>query len=308
MLVTMNEVLQDAKKGHYAVGLFNAVTLELAQGIIAAAEETGSPVIFGTAEVLLPYNSLEDLAMILIPMAKRAKVPVVVHLDHGLHKETCLKALKLGFSSIMYDCSTESYEVNCERVREMTEIAHSYGASIEGEIGHVGGAEGAETAQQQADAAKFYTTPQEAKDFVDRTGVDALAIAVGTAHGAYKLPPKLDFDRIRTIARTVPTPLVLHGGSGLTDEDFRKAIEAGISKVNIFTDINIAAVESAMAHFTSMGKGIIDLLPSVREAVKLSVIEKMQLFGSCGKAPVSPQPDEALVRRVVEEVLRSYGR
>lgn len=308
MLVTMNEVLQDAKKGHYAVGLFNAVTLELAQGIIAAAEETGSPVIFGTAEVLLPYNSLEDLAMILIPMAKRAKVPVVVHLDHGLHKETCLKALKLGFSSIMYDCSTESYEVNCERVREMTEIAHSYGASIEGEIGHVGGAEGAETAQQQADAAKFYTTPQEAKDFVDRTGVDALAIAVGTAHGAYKLPPKLDFDRIRTIARTVPTPLVLHGGSGLTDEDFRKAIEAGISKVNIFTDINIAAVESAMAHFTSMGKGIIDLLPSVREAVKLSVMEKMKLFGSCGKAPVSPQPDEALVRRVVEEVLRSYGR
>ena len=308
MLVTMNEVLQDAKKGHYAVGLFNAVTLELAQGIIAAAEETGSPVIFGTAEVLLPYNSLEDLAMILIPMAKRAKVPVVVHLDHGLHKETCLIALILGFSSIMYDCSTESYEVNCERVREMTEIAHSYGASIEGEIGHVGGAEGAETAQQQADASKFYTTPQEAKDFVDRTGVDALAIAVGTAHGAYKLPPKLDFDRIRTIARTVPTPLVLHGGSGLTDEDFRKAIEAGISKVNIFTDINIAAVESAMAHFTSMGKGIIDLLPSVREAVKLSVTEKMQLFGSCGKAPVSPQPDEALVRRVVEEVLRSYGR
>ncbi len=305
MLVTMNEVLQDAKKGHYAVGLFNAVTLELAQGIIAAAEETGSPVIFGTAEVLLPYNSLEDLAMILIPMAKRAKVPVVVHLDHGLHKETCLKALKLGFSSIMYDCSTESYEVNCERVREMTEIAHSYGASIEGEIGHVGGAEGAETAEQQADASKFYTTPQEAKDFVDRTGVDALAIAVGTAHGAYKLPPKLDFDRIRTIARTVPTPLVLHGGSGLTDADFRKAIEAGISKVNIFTDINIAAVESAMAHFTSMGKGIIDLLPSVRDAVKLSVMEKMQLFGSCGKAPVQ-HPDEALVRRVVEEVLRTY--
>ena len=140
---------------------------------------------------------------------------------------------------------------------------------------------------------------------MDRTGVDALAIAVGTAHGAYKLPPKLDFDRIRTIARTVPTPLVLHGGSGLTDTDFRKAIEAGISKVNIFTDINIAAVESAMAHFTSMGKGIIDLLPSVRDAVKLSVMEKMQLFGSCGKAPVQ-QPDEALVRRVVEEVLRTY--
>lgn len=307
MLVTMNEVLPQAKKGHYAVGLFNAVTLELAQGIINAAEETGSPVIFGTAEVLLPYNSLEDLAMILIPMAKRAKVPVVVHLDHGLHKETCLKALKLGFSSIMYDCSTDTYENNCARVKEMADIAHSYGASIEGEIGHVGGAEGATTAEQQEDASKFYTTPEEAKDFVERTGVDALAIAVGTAHGAYKLPPKLDFDRIKKIANTVSTPLVLHGGSGLTDEDFRKCIEMGISKVNIFTDINIAAVAAAFAHFTDMGKGIIDLLPSIRDAIKVSVKEKMELFGCCGKAGFGTgAADEAMIRSIVEEVLRNH--
>ena len=306
MLVTMNEVLQDARKGRYAVGLFNAVSMELAQGIFAAAEESGSAVIFGTAEVLLPYNSLEDLALLLIPMAKRAKVPVVVHLDHGLHKETCLKALELGFSSIMYDCSTDSYENNCARVKEMADIAHSYGASIEGEIGHVGGTEGTATAEQQQDAAKFYTRPEEAKDFVERTGVDALAIAVGTAHGAYKLPPKLDFDRIRQIAATVPTPLVLHGGSGLTDDDFRKAIDAGISKVNIFTDINIAAVEAAMAHFTEMGKGIIDLLPAVREAVKLSVIEKMRLFGSCDRYAVSRTPDPALIERVVAEVLKHF--
>jgi fructose-bisphosphate aldolase class II len=308
MLVTMNEVLQDAKKGHYAVGLFNAVTLELAQGIIAAAEETGSPVIFGTAEVLLPYNSLEDLAMILIPMAKRAKVPVVVHLDHGLKKETCLKALELGFSSIMYDCSTDSYEENCRKVKEMADIAHSYGASIEGEIGHVGGAEGAATAEGMEEAEKFYTKPEEAKDFVDRTGVDALAIAVGTAHGAYKLPPKLDFDRIRKIAATIPTPLVLHGGSGLTDEDFRKAIEAGISKVNIFTDINVAAVESVFRNFSEMNKGIIDLLPFVRSAVKASVIEKMKLFSSCGKAGIQPaQANDAMIRAIVEKVLREMG-
>lgn len=308
MLVTMNEVLQDAKKGHYAVGLFNAVTLELAQGIIAAAEETGSPVIFGTAEVLLPYNSLEDLAMILIPMAKRAKVPVVVHLDHGLKKETCLKALELGFSSIMYDCSTDSYEENCRKVKEMADIAHSYGASIEGEIGHVGGAEGAATAEGMEEAEKFYTKPEEAKDFVDRTGVDALAIAVGTAHGAYKLPPKLDFDRIRKIAATIPTPLVLHGGSGLTDEDFRKAIEAGISKVNIFTDINVAAVESMFRNFSEMNKGIIDLLPFVRSAVKASVIEKMKLFSSCGKAGIHPaQANDAMIRAIVEKVLREMG-
>lgn len=301
MLVTMNEVLKDAKKGHYAVGLFNAVTLELAQGIIAAAEETDSPVIFGTAEVLLPYNGLEDVALFLIPMAKRAKVPVVVHLDHGLHKETCLKALDLGFSSIMYDCSLDSYEENVRKVKEMTEIAHSYGASIEGEIGHVGGAEGAATAQQQDDASKFYTTPQEAKDFVEKTGVDALAIAVGTAHGAYKLPPKLDFDRIRRIAATVDTPLVLHGGSGLTDSDFSRAIEAGISKVNIFTDINVSAVEAAFRDFRGMDNGIIALLPSVRDAVKKSVIEKMRLFGCCSKGGI--RYTDELVKKIVEEVL-----
>ena len=306
MLVTMNEVLKDAKKGHYAVGLFNAVTLELAQGIIAAAEETGSPVIFGTAEVLLPYNSMEDLAMILIPMAKRAKVPVVVHLDHGLHKETCIKALELGFSSIMYDCSLDSYEENCRKVKEMADIAHSYHASIEGEIGHVGGAEGAATAEQQDDASKYYTTPEEAKDFVEKTGVDALAIAVGTAHGAYKLPPKLDFDRIRKIASTVDTPLVLHGGSGLTDDDFRKAIAAGISKVNIFTDINVSAVEAALRNFNEMNKGIIDLLPSIRDAVKKSVIEKLRLFGCCNKAPV--RNTDALVQQIVEEVIKEMMR
>ena len=284
MLVTMNDVLKSARSGHYAVGLFNAVSLEMAQGIIAAAEETNSPVIFGTAEVLLPYNGLEDLAMILIPMAKSAKVPVVVHLDHGLKKETCLKALELGFSSIMYDCSTDSYEENCRKVKEMADIAHSYGASIEGELGHVGQAEGATTAEQVDYAAQFYTKPEEAKDFVEKTGVDALAIAVGTAHGAYKLPPKLDFARIRQIASAIDTPLVLHGGSGLSDEDFKKAIAAGISKVNIFTDLNVAAVDAVFRDFTDRNKGIIELLPSVRNSVKQSVTEKMELFGSCGKA------------------------
>lgn len=284
MLVTMNDVLKSARNGHYAVGLFNAVSLEMAQGIIAAAEETNSPVIFGTAEVLLPYNGLEDLAMILIPMAKRAKVPVVVHLDHGLKNETCLKALELGFSSIMYDCSTDSYEENCRKVKEMADIAHSYGASIEGELGHVGQAEGAATAEQVDYAAQFYTKPEEARDFVEKTGVDALAIAVGTAHGAYKLPPKLDFARIRQIASAIDTPLVLHGGSGLADEDFKKAIAAGISKVNIFTDLNVAAVDAVFRDFTDRNKGIIELLPSVRNSVKQSVTEKMELFGSCGKA------------------------
>lgn len=192
MLVNMNDVLFPAKKNKYAVGLFNAVNLELARGIIGAAESMRAPVIIGTAEVLFPYGPLEEVSYYLIPMAKKADVPVVVHLDHGLKKETCLKALELGFSSIMYDCSTDSYEDNVKKVKEMADIAHSYGATIEAELGHVGDNEGsAEGEPRDVNPEKYYTDPKMAKDFVEKTGIDALAIAVGTAHGAYTLPPKL---------------------------------------------------------------------------------------------------------------------
>ncbi len=280
MLVNMNEVLLPAREGRYAVGLFNAVNLELARGILAAAQRTGSPVIMGTAEVLFPYGPLEEVSYYLIPMAKKAGIPVVIHLDHGLKKETCLKALDLGFTSIMYDCSTDDYDTNVEKVREMAEIAHSRGATIEGELGHVGD----NTDAAEADPSFFYTDPGQARDFVEKTGVDALAVAVGTAHGAYKLPPKLDFDRIRAIKEQAKVPLVLHGGSGLTDEDFRQAIRAGISKINIFTDINVAAVRGARQHFVSDDKGLMELIPAAVEAVERETAKKMELFGSCGRA------------------------
>ncbi len=280
MLVNMNEVLYPAKKDKYAVGLFNAVNMELARGIIRAAESTGSPVIMGTAEVLFPYGPLEEVSYYLIPMAKKAKVPVVIHLDHGLKRETCLKALELGFTSIMYDCSTDPYEENIRKVKEMAEIAHSYGATIEGELGHVGDNEGsAEGASHLEDPTCFYTDPDQARDFVSRTGVDALAIAVGTAHGAYKLPPKLDFERIRAIARAIDIPLVLHGGSGLSDSDFRQAIQEGISKVNIFTDINVAAVNAIIRNFQDINRGITELIPAQVEEIKQEVIKKLELFG-----------------------------
>ncbi len=280
MLVNMNEVLLPAREGRYAVGLFNAVNLELARGILAAAQRTGSPVIMGTAEVLFPYGPLEEVSYYLIPMAKKAGIPVVIHLDHGLKKETCLKALDLGFTSIMYDCSTDDYDTNVEKVREMAEIAHSRGATIEGELGHVGD----NTDAAEADPSFFYTDPGQARDFVEKTGVDALAVAVGTAHGAYKLPPKLDFDRIRAIKEQAKVPLVLHGGSGLTDEDFRQAIRAGISKINIFTDINVAAVRGARQHFVSDDKGLTELIPAAVEAVERETAKKMELFGSCGRS------------------------
>lgn len=305
MIVNMNDILYEAKRDKYAVGLFNAVNMELARGILEAAEKNRSPVIVGTAEVLLPYDPLEEVSYYLIPMAKKAGVPVVVHLDHGLSRETCMKALELGFSSIMYDCSADPYEENIKKVKEMADIAHSYGASIEGELGHVGDNEGsAEGNSRLDDPSTYYTDPGQAVDFVERTGVDALAIAVGTAHGAYKLPPKLDFDRIRRIAECVKVPLVLHGGSGLTDQDFKRSVECGISKVNIFTDINIAAVEAAFRAFERMDRGIIDLIPSMVEAVAQEVENKMKLFGSAGRASDADYSRiEAVVKKTVEEIL-----
>jgi fructose-bisphosphate aldolase class II len=143
-----------------------------------------------------------------------------------------MEALHLGFSSVMYDCSTDSYEDNIKRVAEMTRIAHSFGATVEGELGHVGDNEGSEEGDSHlSDPSKFYTDPKMAKDFTDRTNIDALAIAIGTAHGTYKTTPKLDIERLKEIRATIPTPLVLHGGSGLSNDDFKNCIEGGITKV-----------------------------------------------------------------------------
>lgn len=284
MLVNLNEVLLPAKKNKYAVGLFNAVNLELARGIIQGAEETGSPVIMGTAEVLLPYGPLEELSYFLIPMAKKAKVPVVIHYDHGLTFEKCIEALKLGFTSIMYDCSTDTYEENIRKVKELTYIAHQFGATVEAELGHVGDNEGsAEGDSFLTNPEDFYTNPQQAKEYVEETKIDALAIAVGTAHGAYKLKPKLDFERISEISNTIDIPLVLHGGSGLSDKDFKVAIERGISKVNIFTDINEAAAIGSKQVLDDGKKCLTDMIPYEVEMIKQAVINKMKLFNSIGK-------------------------
>ena len=175
MLVTLREVLKDAQEKKYGVGLFNTVNLEMAKGVLAAAEELNSPVIIGTAEVLLPTAGLEELSYFLLPMARKASVPVVLHYDHGLTEPKIMEALRLGFSSIMYDCSTDAYENNVHRVARMVEIAHLFGATVEGELGHVGANEAGSGDEG------IYTQPEQARDFVERTGVDALAVAIGTA-------------------------------------------------------------------------------------------------------------------------------
>ena len=276
MLVNLNDVLKDAQKGGYAVGLFNTTDSDMLEGVIAAAEELRSPVIIGTAEVLLPYGELKLIAPSRIAAAKRATVPVVVHYDHGLTFDRCIEALQLGFSSIMFDGSAGDSETNLAETREIVKIAHSMGVSVEGEIGHVGNADSCENAED------MYTTPEEAEAFINATGVDALAIAIGTAHGAYKNKPCLDIERLKAIRAKVDTPLVLHGGSGLSDDDFRNTIREGIAKVNIFTDLCLAGTKAMVESADSLG--YLELRNKKVEYIKQAAMTKMKLFGCDGKA------------------------
>ncbi|MCI5828068.1 MAG: class II fructose-bisphosphate aldolase, partial [Lachnospiraceae bacterium] len=270
MLVSMNEILGPAKENSYGVGFFNAVNVEMARAVIETAEELRAPVIVGTAEVLLPAMELKRVADYLIPLAKEASVPVCVHYDHGLTFERCMEAIQLGFTSIMYDCSTLSYEENIERVAEMVKICHAVGVTVEGELGHVGDNDGAGKLENPSD---YYTDPEVARDYVVRTGVDALAVAVGNAHGDYKFPPQLDFERIEKIAETTNLPLVLHGGSGLADSDFQTAVQKGICKVNIFTDIDKAGKAGIEEGLAAGAKTMMGLIPYEIQAMKEVVAE-----------------------------------
>ena len=276
MLVSLNEVLFDAQKKHYAVGLFNTIDTDSLEAVIEAAERKRSPVIIGTAEVLLPYGDLKLIAPSTVERAKRASVPVVAHYDHGTTFERCMEALRFGFSSVMFDGSIKPYEQNIAQTREIVRIAHTFGATVEGEIGHVGSAEHDEDQSR-------YTTVEEAKQYLSDTGVDALAIAIGTAHGAYRSAPKLSFERLCEIRSAVDVPLVLHGGSGLSDQDFIQSIADGIAKVNIFTDLCLAGMEG-QKEAIRQGLDYLKARNLKKDFIRNAVERKMELFSSVGKA------------------------
>lgn len=278
MLVNLCDVLKKAQKEHYAVGLFNTTDSDMLEAAIGAAEELRAPIIIGTAEVLLPYGELKLIAPSVIAAAKRASVPVVVHYDHGLTFERCMEALQLGFSSVMFDGSAKDYDTNIRETQEIVKIAHALGASVEGEIGHVG-----EAAKGDDQLTDMYTTPDEAEAYLAATGVDALAVAIGSAHGVYKKKPQLSIERLKAIRARVDVPLVLHGGSGLSDDDFRNTIREGIAKVNIFTDLCLAG-ERAMREGLEAGIGYLELRNKKVAAIKEAVKTKMKLFGCEGRA------------------------
>lgn len=278
MLVNLKEVLPAAQKGGYGVGLFNTTDTDMLQAVIDAAEELNSPVIVGTAEILLPYGELKLMAPAVVAAAKRAKVPVVVHYDHGLTFGRCMEALQLGFTSVMFDGSVKKYDENIAETREVVKIAHAFGATVEGEIGHVG-----QAASGDDRAEDMYTTVDEALAYYDATGVDALAVSFGTAHGVYKSKPKLNLARLGEIHRAVNVPLVLHGGSGLSEEDFKNSIKNGIAKVNIFTDMELAGVR-AMQEGIAAGLDYLEIRNRKVEAIRETVKEKIRIFGSVNKA------------------------
>ncbi len=279
MLVTLEEILKDAEQRKYGVGLFNMLNLEMARGIIEAAEQENSPVILGVAEVHLPFIPFDYAQIIMNKIARDAKVPVCLHFDHGTDYKKILGAIKAGFTSVMYDGSALPYEENIANTREISKVAHALGCSVEAELGHVGGGEGGTDDGHE----EMYTNVEQVNDFIRRADIDALAVAIGTAHGKYKTKPKLDIQRLADIYRISEKPLVLHGGSGLSDEDFRNTIKNGIRKVNICTEMCIAGLKAFNAAY-EQDTGF-ELATMVAKATVQEVVKgKMRLFGSSGKA------------------------
>ncbi len=291
MLVSLKELMEDAEKGGYAVGAFNVSNLESLMAIMQAAEETGRGVILNYAEVHAPFLSMEQAALIMLDAAKKAKVPVCVHLDHGSSMESCIQAIRLGFASVMLDASAEDYETNVRETKEIVRLAHSVGVTVEAELGHIfssdmGLAESpkeAETLESFDSAEDVYTDPATAKDFVERTGVDVLAIAFGTTHGIYTKKPKLDLERITKIKEAIDIPFVMHGGSGLSKEEFQTAIRNGIRKINYYTYMTLAggrAVKEALDQKSPDENVFFHDIPMIAvEAMKENVKEAIQVFG-----------------------------
>ncbi len=268
-----------AREGRYAVPAFNAENMEMVQAIVAAAEEMRSPVMIQTTPTTVKYITREMAYAMVKAEADKATVPVSLHLDHCEHYEDVVAAMKVGYSSVMIDASKIPYEENVAVTAKVVEAAKPFGATVEAELGTVGGKEDGHSADV------IYTDPDQALDFATRTGVDIFAVAIGTAHGFYKGEPKLNFELLAKLREMIAVPLVLHGGSGVPDEMIRRTIELGISKVNFATELRAAMTAAVREALTN--ESMIDpkkFMGPGREAVKALCIHKIKLCGSDGKA------------------------
>lgn len=280
-LVTSEKMLLDAQKGGYAVGAFNVENMEMVKAVLAAAEELKAPVMLQTTPSTVKYGTLETFVGIVSAEAKKVSVPVALHLDHGSSFELAVQAIKEGYTSIMIDGSHESFEDNITVTRRVVEVARPNGLPVEAELGKVGGKE--DDLEAEADTN---TDPAQAKEFVERTGISSLAVAIGTAHGFYVGTPVLDKERLSEIKKVVSIPLVLHGASGLSDEDVRDCVNRGICKVNFATELRVAytdamkkLLEEKPETFDPKKFGVVGM-----ESVKQLVMGRMKVCGCDGKA------------------------
>ncbi len=286
MLATLKDVLGAAREGKYAVGAYNIVNGLSLSPLIKAAEKKRSPLILNIAQVSFDDCDIMRLAPAIIQSAKDATVPVVVNLDHGMDMPGIQTAVRCGFSSIMFDGSTYSYEENIEKTKEVVAISHPLGISVEAEIGHVGGGE-AEAGEAQEVDTNAFTKIEEVEDFVAKTNVDALAVAIGNVHGFYKGEPELQFDLLKDIAAISKVPLVLHGGSGISDADFQKAASLGICKINFYTGLSRAVYENLTKYITELDGKYVDMTSiswSIMDSIQATAENRMEVFGSAGKA------------------------
>ncbi|MDD6616993.1 MAG: ketose-bisphosphate aldolase [Clostridiales bacterium] len=280
-LVTSKEMLLDAQRGNYAVGAFNAENMEMVKAIIQAAEELKAPVMIQTTPSTVKYGTLETFFGIVSAEAAKATVPVCLHLDHGSSFELAMQAIKAGYTSVMIDGSHEDFEGNVAISKKVADVANALNIPVEAELGKVGGKED----DLEADA-DTNTDPQEAKEFVERTGITSLAVAIGTAHGFYAGTPVLDKERVSEIRKVVDVPLVLHGASGLSEEDVRECVERGMCKVNFATELRVA--------YTDAVKKLLEEKPETYDPKKLGVVgieavkevvkSRMVMCGCDGKA------------------------
>ena len=280
-LVTSKEMLLKAQQGGYAVGAFNVENMEMVKAIIQAAEELKAPVMIQTTPSTVKYGTLETFFGIVSAEAAKATVPVCLHLDHGSSFELAMQAIKAGYTSVMIDGSHEDFEGNVAISKKVADVANALNIPVEAELGKVGGKED----DLEADA-DTNTDPQEAKEFVERTGITSLAVAIGTAHGFYAGTPVLDKERVSEIRKVVDVPLVLHGASGLSEEDVRECVERGMCKVNFATELRVA--------YTDAVKKLLEEKPETYDPKKLGVVgieavkevvkSRMVMCGCDGKA------------------------
>ena len=283
MLVNLKELMDDAQRRGAAIGAFNGPTLESARAALEAAQELNMPLILQHAPVHEQYISLELAGKVMLALAEQASVPVCVHLDHGDSADTVMRAIRTGYTSVMYDASGKPFEQNLCETREIVKLAHAVNVSVEAELGNMPhNFRGEMTAY---DPEAFYTVPADAKRFAKETGVDALAISFGTVHGVYKAKPKLNFDIIRQVREeTGGLPLVMHGGSGLTDEDYRTAIACGIRKINYYTYEALAGgrgIYEAVKQYPS-GLYFHDAAMAATKAMREDVLRILRIFGGGG--------------------------